>query len=582
MNEKRRVQEALNRSLSGLRADPSLAQRVIAEAKGEQKVKKHISRGLILVVVLSLALIGTAYAAFSPQVADFFARHWGSDLGQWLENGRVAQLGGSIALGPVTLTLDEVVYRNHGLYGLGTVRALNEKDLLVAYDDCCDPEWFAMSEACQALAAKARETGSRLVTVECLPCAFGVDGGELLPAGSVGIYDLNNEDGSVTFSFEAVDGYAIGDGEQYTVQIEAVAFEVGQDGLIIGEPLAEVRDWQVTFRPARETREPKDQTAAETVIPAGDYPVETPEAYRETGTLPVYRAVKAALNERITPEKLNQSGIAREAEKGYYVMNDQAEIFIEAEGVGYYEFEGENKQALSAEITRLAARAHRGWPETGETWQLEKTELPQITLADARGQAEALLDELGIDDLALTYALDMSRERVRELGGRWNQSILEGKVLVDDGEPLRDYAQIPEAEEGFYLLYKPQGIDAELVHRREAEFFINGRGVVYISITMDYLQGEIVYTPETLITPRQAVERLAQEEAMSRDAYGIRKIIGLKLSYCPVRADDKAEGMVLAPVWEVSYYENNESHDWECRALLNAVDGSLIEASFLY
>ena len=59
-NERKRITDALNRSLSGLKADPLLARRVIAEAKGERKMKKKLSGGLVLAVLLALLLIGTA------------------------------------------------------------------------------------------------------------------------------------------------------------------------------------------------------------------------------------------------------------------------------------------------------------------------------------------------------------------------------------------------------------------------------------------------------------------------------------------------------------------------------------------
>lgn len=56
------IQDALNTALSGLQDDPWLAQRVIAEAKGEKKVKKKISAGAVLVLLLVLAAV-TALAA---------------------------------------------------------------------------------------------------------------------------------------------------------------------------------------------------------------------------------------------------------------------------------------------------------------------------------------------------------------------------------------------------------------------------------------------------------------------------------------------------------------------------------------
>ena len=43
MDEKRKMQEILNHSLSGLKENPFLSQRVIAQAKGEEPVKKKLS-----------------------------------------------------------------------------------------------------------------------------------------------------------------------------------------------------------------------------------------------------------------------------------------------------------------------------------------------------------------------------------------------------------------------------------------------------------------------------------------------------------------------------------------------------------
>lgn len=59
---KEEAQEALNRSLSGLREDPLLAQRVIASEKGELKVKK-ISRTAFVIAAAVVLAMATALAA---------------------------------------------------------------------------------------------------------------------------------------------------------------------------------------------------------------------------------------------------------------------------------------------------------------------------------------------------------------------------------------------------------------------------------------------------------------------------------------------------------------------------------------
>ena len=61
-DEQERVQKAVNNSLSYVQEDPWLTQRVLAQAKGEEPVKKKLSASAILVIVL-LCLAITAIAA---------------------------------------------------------------------------------------------------------------------------------------------------------------------------------------------------------------------------------------------------------------------------------------------------------------------------------------------------------------------------------------------------------------------------------------------------------------------------------------------------------------------------------------
>lgn len=69
-----RIQDALNAALSGLQDDPWLAQRVIAEAKGEKSAKRKISYGLMLALLLVLAAV-TALAAVVLSGKDFVGQY---------------------------------------------------------------------------------------------------------------------------------------------------------------------------------------------------------------------------------------------------------------------------------------------------------------------------------------------------------------------------------------------------------------------------------------------------------------------------------------------------------------------------
>ena len=63
MDEKRKVQNLLNHSLSGLKENPFLARRVIAKSKGEEPVAKRISTAMVIVLVLAILTVTAAAAA---------------------------------------------------------------------------------------------------------------------------------------------------------------------------------------------------------------------------------------------------------------------------------------------------------------------------------------------------------------------------------------------------------------------------------------------------------------------------------------------------------------------------------------
>ena len=62
MDDKRRVQNLLNQSLSGLKENPFLARRVIAKAKGEEPMAKRISTAMVIVLVLVILTVTAAAA----------------------------------------------------------------------------------------------------------------------------------------------------------------------------------------------------------------------------------------------------------------------------------------------------------------------------------------------------------------------------------------------------------------------------------------------------------------------------------------------------------------------------------------
>ena len=61
----------------------------------------------------------------------------------------------------------------------------------------------------------------------------------------------------------------------------------------------------------------------------------------------------------------------------------------------------------------------------------------------------------------------------------------------------------------------------------------------------------------------------------------IQSIQKVALTYEAVRAENKADGMVFVPVWLIRYQDESAvKREYSCYALFNAVDGTLIDASF--
>ena len=113
--------------------------------------------------------------------------------------------------------------------------------------------------------------------------------------------------------------------------------------------------------------------------------------------------------------------------------------------------------------------------------------------------------------------------------------------------------------------------------------FINSRGIVYAAVRNPFTRGETVSVPETLITPDAAITTLTEElgRSLSWNDREIKSIQEVALTYEAVQADNKADGMVFVPVWMILYQDSSAAaNDTTCYALISAVNGTLIDASF--
>ena len=248
--EQMRVQKAVGNSLAYVQEDPWLTQRVLANAKGEEPVKKKVSLALVLCIVLALALMGTAYALFSSKAAEFFGSYYGDDFGNWLAEGKVAGIGETVTLDGVDFTLDEVVYRDNGMYAVGTARVKEGKDVLIPPEMTYAADWTdkgTLNEEDRALISRAQAAGGRLLSIECRPHTIGVDEGTMDNLDNVGFDKERNEDGSITFCFETTD-YTLEEGTTYRMEMSIQVDEWTAEGETDDEKGA-YQSWTVSFAP---------------------------------------------------------------------------------------------------------------------------------------------------------------------------------------------------------------------------------------------------------------------------------------------------------------------------------------------
>ena len=604
MDDKRNMQDILNHSLAGLQEDPFLAQRVIAQAKGEKPVKRKISLALVLCIVSGIAVIGTACALLaSSQVADFFRQYWGKDMGDWLQEGKIAQVGESVTAGDVVFTLDEVVYRDRGIYGVGTARPADPKNVLVPMDLADDWAVCSRTEEGKALIALAAAANGKMISVSCVPEAIGVDEGTMLPVNA-GAYNVRNEDGSVTFSFEA-GGYALEDGETYQVTLGYETAELGADGKQV-EGSLKLQSGTVSFMPvmtAEKADGPESAAIIAESIPQEDCEIIVPDEYRETGTIPYYQAVANDFSVIARPEWFNRSEILKEESDtgyAYYVFNDHAVLDVAPEYVGYSEYTDEpfdynwharevddpdlepawgDKQAFSCRIAAVAAFVHWGEDFAKDT-AFEKKKLTCLSFEDADEKAKQMMELLRLSGYELTWALDMDLDRIRALGKEYNEYWYESGSGFTNS-PRYDYDLATAEDEGYYLIYTQTGAAGLDETQGSASFFITSRGIVHADVRCYYMMGEKTETPDSLISSGKAVERLYEETAGSRTGEKVVRVKTVELTHMPVRAENKRDGMVFAPVWKVTYVDGaGEKKGFDSWAVFNAVNGKLIDAIF--
>ena len=547
-------------------------------AKAESVPVRRAPLRIALIAAMALVLtIATAAALFSSQVAEFFGR-------PELNDGKIAQIGESTIIGDLTYTLDEVVYVPEGLYGVGRITSAQEGVRILSYD--AEPADFS-AEGLTILHAQ--------VTVE----AVAVDGGEMLPLSASGYDMVPQDDGSVQFAFILPRSIAVTEGTEYTLKMNVSSRKA--EG---ADDMHRVDAWQVSFTPvyAQPTAAPQPQA---TEVPSvNGVQIIAPDGYQIGDALPVYKAqLRTEENTAffsLDPAAFNTSGITQHFTRDTYyreenyVFSDEARLSMTGITLEYAEYDGEYtifykldgqspdgphpRPAFSADVAELGFSAY--WEHPQE--QLEKIELNGFTLAEAQSLAENLLSQLDLDDYQLSYALDMTKERIARLGSL-NQKIMESANFYTD--KTWDYSAASADDEGFFLLYKKQAggilVDKGDMYNELHLFVANGQ-IRYVMIDDLYRATGDSYLVENLLSAEEMIAAFNRDNARrERHRISQPKLHTLTLSYMPMRAENAADGMIYAPVWyaEYSFTDAVPREGW---AWYSALDGTLIRDCYTY
>lgn len=224
------------------RVEETLAKGHAQEAAGKPGGLRGAGRyGLrtVLIAILLMLLAAAAVAAFSSQLAGFFGWFYGKEKGAELLAGDMAAPAQSITVGGAVYMLDEVVYIDDGLYGLGHIAPVNDGVVLMAEDySVTDAAGYGLyygeesraPEGAPTYAELAAQKNAKILLVTAVADAVGVDGGDVIDLGSAGYMLMPQRNGSILFTFELSTGVAVEEGETYAIRLWVANWEVTPEG----------------------------------------------------------------------------------------------------------------------------------------------------------------------------------------------------------------------------------------------------------------------------------------------------------------------------------------------------------------
>ncbi len=117
-----------------MQGDPWLAQRILANVKGEVKVKKKLSIGLVLAIVLILATVAAAIAATQLGWVDYLGAMQGITVPKTAQEALNATAPQQFQVGPMTFTFNQLLADKRMVMSSASVHTTDGSEVLYAND----------------------------------------------------------------------------------------------------------------------------------------------------------------------------------------------------------------------------------------------------------------------------------------------------------------------------------------------------------------------------------------------------------------------------------------------------------------
>jgi len=225
--------------------------------------RKLSLRTALLALAMLLALCGVAYAIFESITADIFGWSYGGKWKEELQQGDFATMGQSHALGEVTYTIEEMVYKTEGkyqgLYGVVRIAPTEGANIVIMPDDLSvnDPAGYLLhyANADQPIrdddpsyAVLAAQRGAKLLVVRAAVNSITVGG--VAYCDCFGESWLPQADGTLLGTVEISDD--LPRANSYELNLWVSNWETTPDGIWLREEPGSTwlrEDWVVTVSP---------------------------------------------------------------------------------------------------------------------------------------------------------------------------------------------------------------------------------------------------------------------------------------------------------------------------------------------